>query len=81
VLARAVAGRRLSGPEAQALADASVLLINQRLVQHETWNEKGIDERGADVAERILRTWPGPDHPCWPAKTADDSQYSDATGS
>lgn len=50
----------------KALANASVLLINQQLVQHETWDEQRIDERGADLAERILRTWPGPDDPSWP---------------
>ncbi len=50
-----------------ALAEASVLLINQRLVQHELWDEEQIDLRGADLAERILRTWPGPASACWDA--------------
>lgn len=50
-----------------ALADASVLLINQRLVQHQTWDEQKIDARSEDLADSILRTWPGPDSGRWPA--------------
>lgn len=48
------------------LAKRSVLLINQRLCDHDKWNEELIDERGADLAERIIRTWPGPDSDVWP---------------
>ena len=43
----------------------SLLLINQRLCQHDDWNEQLIDERGHDLAERVLRTWPGPDSDIW----------------
>jgi hypothetical protein len=48
------------------LAKRSVLLINQRLCQHDEWNEAPIDQRGNDLAERILRTWPGPEADIWP---------------
>jgi hypothetical protein len=41
-----------------ALAAASVLLINQQLVQHQEWDEHQIDARGSELTERILRTWP-----------------------
>jgi hypothetical protein len=47
------------------LTRRSVLLINQRLCQHDEWNEDLIDERSADLADRILRTWPGPDSETW----------------
>lgn len=47
------------GPSKRAaLAAASVLLINQQLVQHQAWDEQRIDARGIELAERILRTWP-----------------------
>jgi hypothetical protein len=49
------------------LARRSVLLINQQLCLHEEWNESLIDERGRELTERILRTWPGPDSDAWPA--------------
>ena len=56
------------------LAKRSVLLINQQLVRHEHWDEEKIDERGVDLAERILRTWPAPDSGVWPAiEAADDA--------
>jgi len=42
------------------LAKRSVLLINQHLCQHDDWNEQLIDARGAELTDRILRTWPGP---------------------
>jgi hypothetical protein len=45
----------------------SVLLINQQLVRHDVWDEQKIDERGVDLAERILRTWPAPDSDVWSA--------------
>jgi hypothetical protein len=48
------------------LARRSVLLINQQLCEHAEWNEQLIDERSADLAERILRTWPAPDSEAWP---------------
>jgi len=52
------------------LAKRSVLLINQQLVRHDHWDEERIDARGGDLAERILRTWPGPDSEIWPAAEA-----------
>jgi hypothetical protein len=57
----------------KALADASVLLINQRLVQHETWDEAEIDARGGELTDSILRTWSGPDSHRWPASTQQES--------
>lgn len=53
------------------LAKRSVLLINQHLCQNDKWNEQLIYERGADLAERIIRTWPGPDSDTWPSTTCD----------
>jgi hypothetical protein len=47
------------------LAKRSVLLINQQLCEHDNWNEKLIDTRSADLTERVLRTWPGPDSAVW----------------
>lgn len=52
------------------LAKRSVLLINQTLCQHEHWDEERIDERGADLATRIIRSWPGPDSEIWPAASS-----------
>lgn len=49
------------------LARRSVLLINQQLVRHDSWDETKIDVRGSDLADRILRTWPAPDAEVWPA--------------
>jgi len=48
------------------LDNHSVLLLNQRLVSHDVWDEAKIDERGKDLADRIIQTWPGPDAECWP---------------
>jgi hypothetical protein len=47
------------------LAKRSVLLINQRLCQHDHWDEDLIDQRGRELTDRIIRTWPGPDAPVW----------------
>jgi len=52
----------------KALGEASVLLINQRLVQHEHWDEAAIDKRSEDLVNRIVRTWPGPDATDWPPR-------------
>lgn len=52
------------------LAIRSVLLINQQLCEHDEWNEALIDQRGTDLTERILRTWPGPESDVWPARPA-----------
>jgi hypothetical protein len=47
------------------LKNRSQLLVNQRLCDHEEWNEKLIDERSAELAGYVLDTWPGPDSPTW----------------
>jgi hypothetical protein len=49
------------------LLDRSVLLINQRLCQHTEWDEQRIDDRSAELTERVLRTWPAPNSDFWPA--------------
>lgn len=49
------------------LAKRSVLLINQHLCENDHWDEDRIDRRGAELAERVLRTWPGPEAETWPA--------------
>jgi hypothetical protein len=43
----------------------SVLLLNARLAQHDTWDESGIDEHGNWLARRISEIWPGPDSNNW----------------
>jgi hypothetical protein len=48
------------------LSKRSVLLINQYLCQYDDWNEELIDARGAELTDRILRTWPGPTANGWP---------------
>jgi len=48
-----------------ALRTRSQLLINQRLCENESWTEASIDSRSADLASRILATWPGPDDQTW----------------
>jgi Protein of unknown function DUF262/Protein of unknown function (DUF1524) len=54
----------------EELASRSVLLINHRLCQHDQWDEANIDARSAELAERIVRTWPGPESDSWPAMAA-----------
>jgi hypothetical protein len=49
------------------LAKRSVLLINQRLCQHDHWDEQLIDARGAELTGHILRIWPGPSSGTWPS--------------
>jgi hypothetical protein len=48
------------------LVKRSVLLINQQLCQHDDWNDALIDKRGKQLADHIVRTWPGPDADVWP---------------
>jgi len=62
----------------EELAKRSVLLINQRLCQNEEWNEQLIDERSADLAERIMRTWPGPDAETWPSTASEEQAATTA---
>jgi hypothetical protein len=47
------------------LAKRSVLLINQHLCQNDHWSEDLIDQRGRELTDRIIRTWPGPDASAW----------------
>ena len=49
----------------QALSTRSQLLVNQLLCANENWTEASIDARGADLASRIIATWPGPDNNAW----------------
>lgn len=56
----------------EELAKRSVLLINQQLCRHDNWDEEQIDARGADLADRIVHTWPGPDAELWPRTEAAD---------
>jgi hypothetical protein len=49
------------------LKKLSQLLINQRLCEHETWDEKLIDVRGAEMSAIVLGTWPGPEADVWQA--------------
>ncbi|HEX5761652.1 MAG TPA: HNH endonuclease family protein [Solirubrobacterales bacterium] len=60
-----------AGSKREELSRRSLLLINQSLCQSEEWNEGLIDARGADLTERILRTWPGPQAPGWPDSLPD----------
>ena len=43
----------------------SRLLLNARVAERETWHEQAIVERGAWLAERLVRVWPGPDPQGW----------------
>jgi hypothetical protein len=43
------------------LAQRSQLLINQHLCAHDSWDEAKIDQRSRELANRILRIWPGPE--------------------
>jgi len=42
------------------LAKRSQLLVNQRLCNHDEWNEALIDARGRELAGYVLASWPGP---------------------
>jgi hypothetical protein len=48
-----------------ALAEHSQLLVNQRLCAHEGWDDTAIEIRSTELAELILRTWPGPSAAEW----------------
>lgn len=49
----------------RALGEHSLLLLNRDLAGSEVWDEDRIDARGRALADRILRTWPGPDDSRW----------------
>ncbi|GAA5117952.1 DUF262 domain-containing HNH endonuclease family protein [Haloechinothrix salitolerans] len=48
-----------------ALNQHSVLLLNTRLAQRESWDESAIDEHGAWLAQQLVEIWPGPDPENW----------------
>jgi hypothetical protein len=50
-----------------ALRRHSLLLLNARLCEKydDKWDEKTIDNRGADLAAEIVRIWPGPNATSW----------------
>ena len=43
-----------------AMLDASLLPITQRLRHYESWNEDSISQRGRDLFNEALKIWPGP---------------------
>lgn len=46
----------------------SALFINRPLVDHHgMWDEGSIDSRSKDLADHILRAWPGPNEAEWPS--------------
>lgn len=55
---------------------ASSIRMNQDIAAYESWGPKEIEERGRDLAKRIIEVWPGPtdniadtidDNPLWAA--------------
>jgi quercetin dioxygenase-like cupin family protein len=42
-----------------------VLKLNVALLDHEEWNEVTIRNRGEQLAERVVRLWPGPETAIW----------------
>ena len=44
----------------EAMLDASLLPITQRLRRYEAWNEESIEQRGKELLEEALKIWPGP---------------------
>lgn len=48
-----------------ALAKHSILAMNQRIVNADAdgWDENRIDQRSQELADRIIRLWPGPETP------------------
>ncbi|HET7121134.1 MAG TPA: DUF262 domain-containing protein [Solirubrobacterales bacterium] len=49
----------------EALGKHSQLLVNQQLCANETWDDASIDARSNELAEMVVRTWPGPEAPVW----------------
>ncbi|RCW45884.1 uncharacterized protein DUF1524 [Halopolyspora algeriensis] len=43
----------------------SVLLLNSRLAERDTWDEQAIDEHGEWLARRLTEIWPGPESSNW----------------
>jgi hypothetical protein len=44
----------------EAILDASLLPISQRLRRYDTWNEESIAQRGKELLAEALKIWPGP---------------------
>lgn len=44
----------------EAILDASLLPITQRLRRYDTWNEDSISQRGKELLDEALKIWPGP---------------------
>jgi hypothetical protein len=61
-----------------ALAQHSLLLLNQRITAHGTWDDAMIDERGEELAETICRLWPGPADPCWNTSASSASPITES---
>ncbi len=45
----------------------SKLLLNARLAERDSWDEKAIDEHGSWLADTVAALWPGPEAASWPA--------------
>jgi hypothetical protein len=43
----------------------SRLLLNARLAERKTWDEKAVDDHGEWLAQRLVEIWPGPDSSGW----------------
>ncbi len=47
--------------EKRSMLAESGLRLNQEIAAHEVWGGAQIQKRGADLAEKIIALWPGPD--------------------
>jgi hypothetical protein len=53
-----------------ALAQHSLLVLNQQLAGRDAWDEAAIDARGSELARTICSIWPGPDATVWNVEQA-----------
>jgi hypothetical protein len=44
----------------EAILDASLLPITQRLRRYDSWDEDAINQRGKELLSEALKIWPGP---------------------
>ena len=58
-------GNAKSPAKRETLDKHSVLYLKAGVVEHETWDEDRIRERGRRLADIICRAWPGPDSTEW----------------
>jgi hypothetical protein len=49
-----------SASKREAMREFNVLMLNKGLVDLDQWDERPIEERGRELAEHVLRIWPGP---------------------